>query len=104
MAAKSTIPGRLNLSLLEGKTVAIIGYGSNISPEAEGSGYVCDRGVRGSRSLGKAEGTEKFKYAAEERSLWRSPINDEKQADMYRRHPETRNYGKTIYADVCSWL
>ncbi|MFV0527946.1 MAG: ketol-acid reductoisomerase [Lachnospiraceae bacterium] len=91
MAAKIYYQEDCNLSLLEGKTIAIIGYGSQghaHALNAKESGYNVIIGLyEGSKSWEKAEkqGFEVFTAAeaAKRADVIMILINDEKQADMY---------------------
>ena len=96
MASKIYYQEDCNLSLLEGKTIAIIGYGSQGHAHAENlkdSG--CDVIVglyEGSKSWAKAE-AQGFKVytaaeAAKKADIIMILINDEKQADMYKKDIE----------------
>ena len=96
MASKIYYQEDCNLSLLEGKTIAIIGYGSQGHAHAQNlkdSG--CDVIVglyEGSRSWAKAE-AQGFKVytaaeAAKRADIIMILINDEKQADMYKNDIE----------------
>ncbi len=96
MASKIYYQEDCNLSLLEGKTIAIIGYGSQGHAHAQNlkdSG--CDVIVglyEGSRSWAKAE-AQGFKVytaaeAAKRADIIMILINDELQADMYKNDIE----------------
>ena len=96
MASKIYYQEDCNLSLLEGKTIAIIGYGSQGHAHAENlkdSG--CDVIVglyEGSKSWAKAE-AQGFKVytaaeAAKKADIIMILINDEKPADMYKKDIE----------------
>ena len=96
MASKIYYQEDCNLSLLEGKTIAIIGYGSQGHAHAlnlKDSG--CDVIVglyEGSKSWAKAE-AQGFKVytaaeAAKKADIIMILINDEKQADMYKKDIE----------------
>ena len=82
-----------NLSLLDGKTIAIIGYGSQGHAHAlnlKESGCNVIIGLyEGSKSWAKAE-KQGFKVytaaeAAKQADIIMILINDEKQADMYKK-------------------
>ena len=85
-----------NLSLLEGKTIAIIGYGSQGHAHAlnlKDSGCHVIIGLyEGSKSWAKAEaqGFEVFTAAeaAKRADIIMILINDEKQADLYKNDIE----------------
>ena len=85
-----------NLSLLDGKTVAIIGYGSQGHAHAlnlKGSGVNVVVGLyEGSKSKAKAEAQGLKVYtnaeAAKMADIIMILINDEKQADMYKKDIE----------------
>ena len=85
-----------NLSLLEGKTIAIIGYGSQGHAHAlnlkESGCHVIIGLYEGSKSWAKAEaqGFEVFTAAeaAKQADIIMILINDELQADMYKRDIE----------------
>ena len=85
-----------NLSLLEGKTIAIIGYGSQGHAHAlnlkESGCHVIIGLYKGSKSWAKAEkqGFEVFTAdeAAKKADIIMILINDELQADMYKRDIE----------------
>ena len=84
-----------NLSLLEGKTIAIIGYGSQGHAHAlnlKDSGCHVIIGLyKGSKSWAKAEaqGFEVFTAEAAKRAdIIMILINDEKQADLYKNDIE----------------
>ena len=85
-----------NLSLLEGKTIAIIGYGSQGHAHAlnlkESGCHVIIGLYQGSKSWAKAEaqGFEVFTAdeAAKKADIIMILINDELQADMYKRDIE----------------
>ena len=111
MAARIFYQEDCNLSLLEGKTIAIIGYGSQGHAHAlnlKDSGCNVIIGLyEGSKSWAKAEaqGFEVYTAAeaAKKADIIMILINDEKQAasvqERYRAEP-----GRRQYADVCSWL
>ncbi len=96
MAAKIFYQEDCNLSLLEGKTIAIIGYGSQGHAHAlnlKDSGCHVIIGLyEGSKSWAKAEaqGFEVFTAAeaAKKADIIMILINDEKQAAMYKRDIE----------------
>ncbi len=94
-----------NLSLLDGKTVAIIGYGSQGHAHAlnlKDSGVNVIIGLyNGSKSWAKAEAAGFKVYTAEEASkladIIMILINDEKQADLYKNSiAPNLTAGKTI--------
>ena len=96
MAARIFYQEDCNLSLLEGKKIAIIGYGSQGHAHAlnlKDSGCDVIIGLyEGSRSWKKAE-EQGFKVytaaeAAKQADIIMILINDEKQADMYKRDIE----------------
>ena len=96
MASKIYYQEDCNLSLLEGKTIAIIGYGSQGHAHAENlkdSGCNVIVGLyEGSKSWAKAE-AQGFKVytaaeAAKKADIIMILINDEKQADMYKKDIE----------------
>ena len=99
-----------NLSLLEGKTIAIIGYGSQGHAHAlnlKDSGCHVIIGLyEGSKSWAKAEaqGFEVFTAAeaAKRADIIMILINDEKQADLYKN--DIAQPGRGQYADVRSWF
>ncbi|HIT90187.1 MAG TPA: ketol-acid reductoisomerase [Candidatus Merdenecus merdavium] len=92
MAAKIYYQEDCNLSLLEGKTVAIIGYGSQGHAHAlnlkESGIHVVIGLYEGSKSWAKAEaqGFEVYtaSEAAKKADVIMILINDEKQAEMYK--------------------
>ncbi|MGN0374038.1 MAG: ketol-acid reductoisomerase [Butyrivibrio sp.] len=96
MAAKIFYQEDCNLSLLEGKTIAIIGYGSQGHAHAlnlKDSGCHVIIGLyEGSKSWAKAEaqGFEVFTAAeaAKKADIIMILINDEKQAAMYKKDIE----------------
>ncbi len=96
MSAKIYYQEDCNLSLLEGKTIAIIGYGSQGHAHAlnlKDSGCHVIIGLyKGSKSWAKAEaqGFEVFTAdeAAKKADIIMILINDEKQAAMYKRDIE----------------
>ena len=96
MAAKIYYQEDCNLSLLDGKTIAIIGYGSQGHAHAlnlKESGCNVIIGLyEGSKSWAKAEqqGFEVFTAAeaAKKADIIMILINDEKQADMYKNDIE----------------
>ena len=96
MSAKIFYQEDCNLSLLEGKTIAIIGYGSQGHAHAlnlKESGCNVIIGLyEGSRSWAKAEkqGFEVFTAAeaAKRADIIMILINDEKQADLYKNDIE----------------
>ncbi|MBE5899935.1 MAG: ketol-acid reductoisomerase [Lachnospiraceae bacterium] len=85
-----------NLSLLEGKKIAIIGYGSQGHAHAlnlkESGCDVCIGLYEGSKSKAKAEAQGLTVYntaeAAKMADIIMILINDEKQADMYKKDVE----------------
>lgn len=85
-----------NLSLLEGKTIAVIGYGSQGHAHAlnakESGCHVIIGLYEGSRSWGKAEAAGFEVYTAAEAArkadIIMILINDEKQAQMYKESIE----------------
>ena len=85
-----------NLSLLEGKKIAIIGYGSQGHAHAlnlkESGCDVCIGLYEGSKSKAKAEAQGLTVYntaeAAKQADIIMILINDEKQADMYKKDVE----------------
>ena len=85
-----------NLSLLEGKTIAIIGYGSQGHAHAlnlkESGCHVIIGLYKGSKSWAKAEAQGFEVYTADEAAkladIIMILINDELQADMYKRDIE----------------
>ena len=96
MAAKIFYQDDCNLSLLDGKTIAIIGYGSQGHAHAlnlKESGCNVIIGLyEGSKSWAKAE-KQGFKVyttaeAAKQADIIMILINDEKQADMYKKDIE----------------
>ena len=99
MAAKLYYQEDCNLSVLEGQTIAIIGYGSQGHAHAlnlKESGCNVIIGLyEGSKSWAKAEaqGFEVFTAAeaAKKADVIMILINDEKQAAMYK-------------TDVCTWF
>ena len=100
-----------NLSLLDGKTIAVIGYGSQGHAHAlnlRDSGCNVIIGLyEGSKSKAKAE-AQGFKVydtaeAAKMADIIMILINDEKQADMYKKDIEP-NLERGQHADVRSWL
>ena len=96
MAAKIFYQEDCNLSLLDGKTIAIIGYGSQGHAHAlnlKDSGCHVIIGLyEGSKSWAKAEkqGFEVYTAAeaAKQADIIMILINDEKQADMYKKDIE----------------
>ena len=96
MAAKIFYQEDCNLSLLDGKTIAIIGYGSQGHAHAlnlKDSGCHVIIGLyEGSKSWEKAEkqGFEVYTTAeaAKKADIIMILINDEKQADMYKKDIE----------------
>ena len=95
MAAKLYYQEDCNLSVLEGQTIAIIGYGSQGHAHAlnlKESGCNVIIGLyEGSKSWAKAEaqGFEVFTAAeAAKTDVIMILINDEKQAEMYKRDIE----------------
>ena len=94
MAAKIYYQEDCNLSLLEGKTIAIIGYGSQGHAHAlnlKESGCNVIIGLyEGSRSWAKAEaqGFEVYTSAAKKADIIMILINDEKQAALYKNDIE----------------
>ena len=96
MAAKIFYQEDCNLSLLDGKTIAIIGYGSQGHAHAlnlKDSGCHVIIGLyEGSKSWEKAEkqGFEVYTTAeaAKKADIIMLLINDEKQADMYKKDIE----------------
>ena len=96
MAAKIFYQEDCNLSLLDGKTIAIIGYGSQGHAHAlnlKDSGCHVIIGLyEGSKSWAKAEkqGFEVYTTAeaAKKADIIMILINDEKQADMYKKDIE----------------
>ena len=96
MAAKIYYQEDCNLSLLEGKTIAIIGYGSQghaHALNAKESGCNVIIGLyEGSKSWAKAEAQGFQVYtaaeAAKKADIIMILINDEKQADMYKESIE----------------
>ncbi len=96
MAAKIYYQEDCNLSLLEGKTIAIIGYGSQGHAHAlnlkESGCHVIIGLYEGSRSWKKAEeqGFEVYTAAeaAKKADIIMILINDEKQAAMYKKDIE----------------
>ena len=110
MAAKIYYQEDCNLSLLEGKTIAIIGYGSQGHAHAlnlKESGCNVIIGLyEGSRSWAKAE-AQGFKVytaaeAAKQADIIMILINDEKQAALYKNdiEPKSRIWKKA----TCSCL
>ena len=96
MAAKIFYQQDCNLSLLDGKTIAIIGYGSQGHAHAlnlKDSGCNVIIGLyEGSKSWAKAE-AQGFKVytaaeAAKQADIIMILINDEKQADLYKNEIE----------------
>ena len=96
MAAKIFYQQDCNLSLLDGKTIAIIGYGSQGHAHAlnlKDSGCNVIIGLyEGSKSWSKAE-AQGFKVytaaeAAKQADIIMILINDEKQADLYKNEIE----------------
>jgi len=95
-----------NLSLLEGKTIAIIGYGSQGHAHAlnlKESGCNVIIGLyEGSRSWDKAvkQGFEVFTAAeaAKKADIIMILINDEKQADLYKKDIEPADVDVTMIA------
>ena len=85
-----------NLSLLEGKKIAIIGYGSQGHAHAlnlkESGCDVCIGLYEGSKSKAKAEAQGLTVYntaeAVKQADIIMILINDEKQADMYKKDVE----------------
>ena len=100
-----------NLSMLEGKTIAIIGYGSQGHAHAlnlKESGCNVIIGLyEGSRSWKRAEEQGFTVYTAAEAAkradIIMILINDELQADMYKKDIEPNLEGWR-YADVRTWL
>lgn len=99
-----------NLSLLDGKTIAVIGYGSQGHAHAlnlKESGCNVIIGLyEGSKSKAKAE-AQGFKVyntaeAAKMADIIMILINDEKQAAMYKRYRAKPGRGQ--HADVRSWF
>ena len=96
MAAKIYYQDDCNLSLLEGKTIAIIGYGSQGHAHAlnlKDSGCDVIIGLyEGSKSWAKAESQGLKVYtaaeAAKQADIIMILINDEKQAAMYKKDIE----------------
>lgn len=96
MAARIFYQEDCNLSLLEGKKVAVIGYGSQGHAHAlnlKESGCDVIIGLyKGSRSWAKAEAQGFQVYtaaeAAKQADIIMVLINDEKQADMYKQDIE----------------
>jgi len=92
MAAKIFYQEDCNLSLLDGKTIAIIGYGSQGHAHAlnlKESGFNVIVGLyKGSKSWTKAEASGFKVYTAAEAAkladIIMILINDEKQADLYK--------------------
>ena len=103
MAAKIFYQEDCNLSLLDGKTIAIIGYGSQGHAHAlnlKDSGCHVIIGLyEGSKSWAKAEkqGFEVYTTAeaAKKADIIMILINDEKQADMYKKDIEP-NHVRTL--------
>ena len=81
-----------NLSLLEGKTIAVIGYGSHALNAKESGCHVIIGLYEGSRSWAKAEAAGFEVYtaaeAAKKADVIMVLINDEKQAKMYKESIE----------------
>ena len=85
-----------NLSMLEGKTIAVIGYGNQGHAHAlnarESGCHVIIGLYKGSRSWAKAEAAGFEVYtaagAAKKADIIRILINDELQADMYKKDIE----------------
>ena len=96
MAARIFYQEDCNLSMLEGKTIAIIGYGSQGHAHAlnlKDSGCDVIIGLyEGSKSWAKAEAQGLKVYtaaeAAKKADIIMILINDEKQADMYKKDIE----------------
>ena len=96
MAAKIYYQEDCNLSMLEGKTIAVIGYGSQGHAHAlnakESGCHVIIGLYEGSRSWQKAvdQGFEVYTAAeaAKKADIIMILINDEKQADMYKKDIE----------------
>lgn len=111
MAVKIYYQEDCNLALLEGKTIAIIGYGSQGHAHAlnlKESGCNVIVGLyEGSKSWDKAvkQGFEVYTAAeaAKKADIIMILINDEKQAKLYKRRHRAKS-GRRQYADVCSWL
>ena len=111
MTAKFFYQSDCNLSLLDGKTIAIIGYGSQGHAHAlnlKDSG--CDVIVglyEGSKSWAKAEaqGFEVYTAAeaAKKADIIMILINDELQADMYKKDIEPKPRSRQ-HADVRTWF
>ncbi len=109
MAAKIFYQEDCNLSLLDGKTIAIIGYGSQGHAHAlnlKESGCDVIIGLyEGSKSWKRAEeqGFEVYTAAeaAKKADIIMILINDEKQADMYKKDIEP-NLRKAIC--LCSLM
>ena len=112
MAAKIFYQEDCNLSLLDGKTIAIIGYGSQGHAHAlnlKDSGCHVIIGLyEGSKSWAKAEkqGFEVYTTAeaAKKADIIMILINDEKQADMYKKdiEPNLEAGNMLIYLLRCS--
>lgn len=129
MAAKIYYQEDCNLSMLEGKTIAIIGYGSQGHAHAlnlKESGCNVIIGLyEGSKSWAKAEaqGFEVFTAAeaAKKADIIMILINDEKQAAMYKKDIEPNleegnmlmfahgfaiHFGQIVWSccfSLCSW-
>ena len=105
MAAKIFYQEDCNLSLLDGKTIAIIGYGSQGHAHAlnlKDSGCHVIIGLyEGSKSWAKAEkqGFEVYTTAeaAKKADIIMILINDEKQADMYKKITSPTDPEKLYY-------
>ena len=102
MAAKIFYQEDCNLSLLDGKAIAIIGYGSQGHAHAlnlKDSGCHVIIGLyEGSKSWAKAEkqGFEVYTTAeaAKKADIIMILINDEKQADMYKKEYRAKLRGR----------
>ena len=111
MAAKIYYQEDCDLSLLDGKKIAIIGYGSQGHAHAlnlKESGCDVIIGLyEGSKSWAKAEAQGLKVYtaaeAAKQADIIMILINDEKQAQLYKEEHRAES-GRRKYADVCSRL
>ena len=107
MTAKIFYQSDCNLSLLDGKTIAIIGYGSQGHAHAlnlKDSGCDVIIGLyEGSKSWAKAE-AQGFKVytaaeAAKRADIIMILINDEKQAAMYKKDIAPKGPGHTVRSE-----